>query len=89
MLKSNVERILDNPLIGFIFAPISIKMYNIITNQSPFTIHNYRFHHYQLGVVVLLWAILKKKPFFIGWGSGLIIDDLIDLLKDLNKFLKN
>lgn len=74
---------------GIIFVPLSVKVYNLLSNESPFYINNHRVHHYQLGLVILLLAILAKNPFFIGVGSGLILDDKEDFIKDFNNFFPN
>ena len=70
---------------GMFLAPITIQLYNLLTNQSSFYINNSRIHHYQLGLGMLLWGIIQNKPFWISFGSILIIDDIDDMIKDLNK----
>jgi hypothetical protein len=87
--KINLDEILNDPIMGIIFAAINIKVYNILTNQSPFHLNNYRIHHYQIGLMLLILTILKKNPFVIGYGSWLILHDMDDLIKDFKKFFKN
>jgi hypothetical protein len=84
---SNLENILNDPILGLCFAPITVAVYNRLTNRSPGFIFNQRVHHYQLGIILSILGILKKKKFLVGWGTGLIAHDFEDLCHDLNKSL--
>lgn len=75
-------------IFGIILATIGCKGYKIYINR-PIYIENHRVHHYQVGLVLLLWAISKKNLFFLGLGCGLVLDDRRDLFVDLNKLIKN
>ena len=81
--KTNFDRILNDPFLGVILGAISCKGYRIL-NLSPQYIHNYRVHHYQVGLGLLLWGIIQNKQFWIAFGSILLIDDIDDLINDLN-----
>jgi len=87
--EKNIERILNNPFLGSIFATITCKGYSMLPNPSPQYLLNYRIHHYQIGLGLLLLGIIKNKPFLITFGSVLVLDDKEDLIKDFNKFFRN
>jgi len=66
-----------------------VKGYSMLPNPSPQYLLNYRIHHYQIGLGLLLLGIIKNKPFLITFGSVLVLDDKEDLIKDFNKFFRN
>jgi hypothetical protein len=61
--------------------------YKVMIDQpiSPF---NIRLHHYQIGIGILLYAIHKKSSYWIGFGLGLLVDDIKDLIYDVKELVK-
>lgn len=72
-------------LAGLTVTAIICLGWRMQANPPPIYITNFRLHHYQVGLGFLLLGITKKMPFWLASGSMLIIDDLDDMIKDINK----
>lgn len=73
---------------GIILALICCIIWKLKNKHTKVYIDNYRLHHFQIGIGLLLAGIISKEDFLSGFGSILIIDDLDDFIAAINKIMQ-
>jgi len=66
--------------IGLVSALGAGRLWNSQKNPPKVYINGTRIHHYQVGIGLLVLALLLRSPTLAGIGIGLFLDDVDDAL---------
>ena len=77
----------QNLLLGFLCAIGICRIYKMKIDEPVF-ISNLRIHHYEIGLGCMYFGLTSESSFWVGFGLGLLIDDVQDLFKASDKLVK-